>query len=61
MMAHQRRRELWDTRQNMKDVRIFLEEDIHNITLQEDTAKLELTIRRGEEYIARGARVFSQL
>jgi hypothetical protein len=36
---------------------IFLEEDLHNVTLQEEATKLEMVVRIREDYIARGARV----
>lgn len=60
-MARKRRKEMRVARLRLKEVRIFLEEDLHNVVLQEDAAKLDLVVRKGEDYIARGARVRSRL
>jgi hypothetical protein len=43
----------------LEEVHTFLEEDLHNIVLQEDATWLELVVHREEEYIARGAWVCS--
>lgn len=48
-------------RQRMDEVHIFLEEDIHNVTLQEEATKLEMTMRRGEDNIANDTKVYSHL
>jgi len=61
MMARKRRKELWVARQKLEEVCIFLEEDIQNVALQEEAAKLEMVVRKGEDYIARGARIRSRL
>jgi len=54
MMACKWRKELWATRLRLEEINIFLEEDLYNVILQEDTAKLETFVGKGEDYIARG-------
>jgi hypothetical protein len=44
-----------ETRQQLKEAFIFLEEDLHNVVLQEETTCLKEVIGK-EEYVARGAR-----
>lgn len=58
LIAH-KRRELKDARKQLKEARIFLEEDLHNVLLQKEVARLELVIRK--KYIARGTRIHSLL
>jgi hypothetical protein len=45
MIACKWRKELWVTRQKLEEVCIILVEDIHNATLQEEVAKLEMMVR----------------
>lgn len=61
MMTHERRKELWEARLRIEEVRFFLEENLHNVTLQEETVKLEMVVHRGEDYIARGVQIHSHL
>jgi len=57
MMACKWCRKLRTARHCLEEVRIFLEEDLHIVTLEEDAAM----VWEGEEDIARGARVCSRL
>jgi len=61
MVTHKCRTTLREARQQLEEVQTLLEEDLHNITLQEDTSRLEMVVRKEEEYIARGARVCARL
>lgn len=60
-MARRRRKDLRDAHCRLEEVCIFLEEDLHNVTLQEEVAKLEMIVRKGEDYIARGAQIRARL
>jgi hypothetical protein len=53
--------ESWMARQKLEQVHIFLEEDIHNVALQEEVAKLEMVVTKGEHYIVWGARIWSRI
>lgn len=61
MIACRRRRELKEARSRLEEVRIFLEENSYNVSLQEEAAKLEMAIRKAEDYIARGAKIRARL
>ena len=41
---------MWEERQHLEDVCIFLKEEIHNITINEELTQLEMDVRHGEEY-----------
>jgi len=45
----------------LEEIHIFLEEDLHNVTIQEEAAKLEFAVIIGEDYIAKGVCVCSCL
>jgi len=47
--------------QSLEEVRVFLEVEICNVSLQEEAAKLVLTVRLGEDYISQGATIPSCL
>ena len=47
MMARKRSKDLLVARQQLEEVHIFIEEDMHNVALQEDAARLEMRVRRG--------------
>jgi len=38
----------------LEEIHIFLEEDLHNVTIQEEAVKLEFAVIIGEDYIAKG-------
>jgi hypothetical protein len=59
IMAPKERKELWVTRQKM-EVYTFVE-DIHNVVLQEEPEKLEMMVRRGEDCMAQGAIIHSDI
>jgi hypothetical protein len=61
MMVHKWRKHFQEARGRLEEVHIFLEEDIHNVTLQEKAMKVEMDVCRGEDYIVRGAQVCSCL
>lgn len=53
MIAPKKIKELSKARQQLEEVNIFLEEDLHNVTLQEEATKLEMVVHRGKDYINR--------
>ena len=61
MMGCRWRKKLWVDRKRLEEVCIFIKEDIHNVTLQKKAMELKMAARRGEEYIASGARVCSHI
>ena len=61
MIARRRRKELRDARSRLEEVRTFLKEDMFNVSLQEEAAGLEMSVRKAEDYIARGARIRARL
>jgi len=61
MIARRRRKEMRDARNKLEEVCTFLEEDLFNVSLQEEVAKLEMSLRKVEDYIARGARIRARL
>ena len=54
--VQKRRKELQDAWIRLEEVRIFLDEDLHNVGVQEDATKLDMVVHKGEEYIAKGLR-----
>jgi len=52
MIVRKHRRELREARQKLEEVCILLEEDLHNITLQEDATQFEMVVRNEENYIS---------
>jgi hypothetical protein len=61
MMAFKWRKELWATQLMIDEICIFVEEDLHNVTLQEEVVKLDMVVPKGENYISSGAQVFSHI
>lgn len=61
MISHKHKQELRKDRKHLEETRIFLEEDLHNSTLQEEATCLELVVRMEEDYIAREAKVHAKL
>jgi hypothetical protein len=54
-------KELQEVRFRLEEICIFLEEDLHNVTIQEEAVKLEFAVIIGEGYIAKGGHVCSCL
>lgn len=54
MMARKHKMELWVAQLRLEEIHIFLDKDLHNVTLQEEVANLEIVVRRGENYIMLG-------
>jgi hypothetical protein len=50
-----------DAQLRLEEVRILLEEDLHNVVLQEDVARLEMVVHQEDDYIAKGAQGYSHL
>jgi len=41
----------------IEEICTFIEEELHNVTGQEEDAKLEMVVHKGEDYITRGAQI----
>lgn len=57
IMTQKRRKGMWMAWQRLEEVHIFLEEDLHNLTLQDKVAKLKMDVHLSEDYIARHAQI----
>jgi hypothetical protein len=57
MITCKRMRELQEAKRQLKKVHTLLEEDLHNISLQEDVARLKTVVRKEEEDISKREQV----
>jgi hypothetical protein len=61
MMAYRHKKELWVAWFRTKEVLIFIEENLHNVTLQEEAMKLDMEVHKCEDYISKSTRIYTNL